>query len=182
MYLPEPLLALALCYLTDGEPARRILRRSEPALGRARGRDWGETRRLLDVVAYQLRREMKHQSSSGPVRMVMVIEWEEDDWEWDVCDSCISNLFNATYTNTPDLKQNCWARSDTRGLAWDQCGGDGLSNSLVLLSIIARDDEYYCWDDDYRDDGNRAVFVGSGLFMDRDDMRDTHNGWNVFVI
>jgi hypothetical protein len=69
MHIPEPVFDLVLAYVTDGDPARRVLDhfdRGRPVAGwrpdegtwRARralcdpGRDWGAVRRLMDTVVY----------------------------------------------------------------------------------------------------------------------------------
>jgi hypothetical protein len=58
MYLPEPLLALVLCYFTDGDPVPRILRGSRPArVGEER--DWAAVGRLMDLKAYTLGRRWR---------------------------------------------------------------------------------------------------------------------------
>jgi hypothetical protein len=77
MYLPEPLLALVVSYVTDGQPARRILagcRRGQVVKGWksedtveycmwvANGTwfsNWGAVRRALDIAAYVVAREME---------------------------------------------------------------------------------------------------------------------------
>jgi hypothetical protein len=75
MYLPEPLLALVVSYITDGQPARRILagcRRGQVVKGWksedtveycmwvANGTwfsNWGAVRRALDIAAYVTAKE-----------------------------------------------------------------------------------------------------------------------------
>jgi hypothetical protein len=69
MYIPEPLFVLVLAYVTDGQPARRVLThfdRARPVRGwqlawgpawaggllNRPGRDWGAVRRLIDTAVH----------------------------------------------------------------------------------------------------------------------------------
>lgn len=171
VYLPEPLFALVLAHLTDGEPTRRILRRSGPALGRALGRDWGETRRLVDIVAYTLRRKSQHK---GNVRMLMIVG---DEPSAEVRAACFFR--RAQPRATYPLKYT-WEITQVL-LRLHLVHYDYLGCSYVSCEIV-KSNEYYPLDGDKYGIAYDAVFVCGDLFIDRDDMRSVHNGQDRFVI
>jgi hypothetical protein len=172
MYLPDPLFELVLGYLTDGQPARRVLLRSEPALGRALGRDWGETRRVVEIVAYTLRRETQREQI---VRMLLIIGDER------FSEMQIANLLRCASPRAKYPLKYTWGISCV-GSRFYLVYHDHLNCSSISCEILKSDENYPLDGDDYRDQGYSAVFVCGDLFIDRDDMRSVHNGRDRFVV
>lgn len=74
MFIPEPLLSLVVAYHADGNPVRRMLHRSRPARA-GRWPNWGGARRLMDMVVYQIVREMVTDRRSGSVLIIIPQGW-----------------------------------------------------------------------------------------------------------
>lgn len=172
MFIPEALLSIVVAHYTDGNPARRVLLRSEPALGRGAGRDWGETRRVVEIVAYTLRRETQREQI---VRMLLIIGDERFG------EMQIANLLRCASPRAKYPLKYTWGISCV-GSRFYLGYHDHLNCSSISCEILKSDENFPLGGDDYSDRGYSAVFVCGDLFIDRDDMRSVHNGRDRFVV
>jgi hypothetical protein len=77
MFIPEPVFGLVLAYITDGEPVRRILRGSRPAPAGWEWPGWSGARRLMDMVVYQIVREMITERRPGCILIIIPLDCPE---------------------------------------------------------------------------------------------------------
>jgi hypothetical protein len=171
MYIPGPVFALVLAYVTDGEPARRVLGRTEAALGRTEDRNWRETRRLMETVVYQLCREKKEEEDKdwGPIQMVFLTgEIRVED--------CVYCLLAGTHD--PALPTDL----TTAASSYERISWLDKHNHVVAYCDVIWCDDYYFFRNEDSPPYNNVLFVGGELMMDRDDMRSEHNAYNIFVV
>lgn len=159
MYIPDPIFALVICYLADGDPAPRVLLgfdRTRRARGwtpgrvvpythpllRGSGRDWGAIRRLIDTVAY-----LTLTGRRAPQSLVLICPREVTSHVW----GCLMGtwapaapppfgIMKVVYAAFNDRHYRLTYKLDSRRVELDigsyQWHNDRLTNAFIMRECV----------------------------------------------